>query len=307
MGAYAIRRWIQMVVTLLVASLVVFGAMQLVPGDPVVAMFFPNVPSPERLETIREELGLNKPFVVRYFDWLGGLFHGNLGQSYKQYRPVADILAQNIPPTVELAIAGVLVSLAIGIPVGILAGVTESKLVDNLAMLFALIGVSAPSFWLGILLMLLFSLYLGWFPCYGTGGIAKLVLPALTLGLYGGGYLTRFVRSSVLEVKYEDYVTTARAKGLTEFAVVLRHVLRNALIPVVTMAGMLAGYMLGGAVIVETVFGRLGVGNTLVRAISDKDYPLVQALLLFSVGIFILVNMLVDIAYAFIDPRIRYD
>ena len=307
MGAYVIRRLIQMVVTLLVASLVVYGAMQLVPGDPVVAMFFPNVPSPERLETIREELGLNKPFVVRYFDWLGGLFHGNLGQSYKQYRPVADILAQNIPPTVELAIAGVLVSLAIGIPVGILAGVTESKLVDNLAMLFALIGVSAPSFWLGILLMLLFSLYLGWFPCYGTGGIAKLVLPALTLGLYGGGYLTRFVRSSVLEVKYEDYVTTARAKGLTEFAVVLRHVLRNALIPVVTMAGMLAGYMLGGAVIVETVFGRLGVGNTLVRAISDKDYPLVQALLLFSVGIFILVNMLVDIAYAFIDPRIRYD
>jgi len=276
MGAYVIRRLIQMVVTLLVASLVVYGAMQLVPGDPVVAMFFPNVPSPERLETIREELGLNKPFVVRYFDWLGGLFHGDLGQSYKQYRPVADILVQNIPPTVELAIAGVLVSLAIGVPVGILAGVTESKLVDNLAMLFALIGVSAPSFWLGILLMLVFSLYLGWFPCYGTGGIAKLVLPALTLGLYGGGYLTRFVRSSVLEVKYEDYVTTARAKGLTEFAVVLRHVLRNALIPVVTMAGMLAGY-------------------------------LVQALLLFSVGIFILVNMLVDIAYAFIDPRIRYD
>jgi len=167
MGAYVIRRLIQMVVTLLVASLVVYGAMQLVPGDPVVAMFFPNVPSPERLETIREELGLNKPFVVRYFDWLGGLFHGDLGQSYKQYRPVADILVQNIPPTVELAIAGVLVSLAIGVPVGILAGVTESKLVDNLAMLFALIGV-ACFFSLSRMVSLL------WYRWYCQAGFASI-------------------------------------------------------------------------------------------------------------------------------------
>ena len=296
-----------MIVTLLVASAVVYGAMQLVPGDPVLAMFFPNVPSPERLESIREELGLNQPFVVRYVQWLGGAFRGDLGESYKQYRPVADILRQTIPATLELALAGILVSLLIGIPVGVLAGITESKWVDNAVMVIALVGVSAPSFWLGLLLMLVFSLYLGWFPSFGVGGIAKLVLPALTLGLYGGGYLARFARSSVLEVKYLDYVTTARAKGISEFRVTIGHVLRNALIPVITMSGMLAGYMMGGAVIVETVFGRSGVGSMLVRAISDKDYPLVQALLFFAVGVFILMNLAVDLSYAYIDPRIRYD
>lgn len=307
MLVYLVRRVLQMIVTIFVASLVVYGAMQLVPGDPVVAMFFPNVPSAERLEVIRDELGLNKPFIQRYFDWLFGVLRGDFGDSYKQYRPVVDVLVQNIPPTVELALAGIIVSLAIGIPCGVIAGVTESKFLDNAVMVLALIGVSAPSFWLGLLLMLVFSLYLGWFPSFGVGGFAKLVLPALTLGLYGGGYLARFARSSVLEVKHLDYVTTARAKGLAERWVTIRHVLRNALIPVVTMSGILAGYMLGGAVIVETVFGRPGVGNMLVRGISDKDYPLVQGLLFFTVGIFILSNLLVDVSYAYLDPRIRYD
>lgn len=304
---YLIRRTLQMLVTLLVASMVVYGAMQLVPGDPVMAMFFPNVPSPERLESIREELGLNDPFYIRYFQWLAGALRGDLGESYKQYRPVSDILAQTIPGTIELGIAGIVVSLLIGIPVGVLAGITENKWVDNTVMVIALIGVSAPSFWLGLLLMLVFSLYLGWFPSFGVGGFAKLVLPALTLGLYGGGYLARFARSSVLEIKYQDYVTTARAKGISEWRVTVQHVLRNALIPVITMSGMLAGYMMGGAVIVETVFGRSGVGSMLVRSISDKDYPLVQALLFFAVGVFILMNLVVDLSYAYIDPRIRYD
>jgi len=296
-----------MVMTLFVASILVYGAMQLVPGDPVVAMFFPNIPSGDRLESIREELGLNKPFLTRYLQWLTGAFRGDLGESYKQYRPVADILTQSIPPTIELAIAGILVSLLIGVPIGVLAGITERRWVDNSVMVVALIGVSAPSFWLGLLLMLLFSLYLGWFPTFGVGGLAKLVLPSLTLGLYGGGYLARFVRSSILEIKYLDYVTTARSKGISEYRVTMKHVLRSALIPVITMSGMLAGYMLGGAVIVETVFGRSGVGNMLVRAISDKDYPLVQALMIFTVGVFIVVNLAVDFSYAYIDPRIRYD
>ena len=307
MLVYLIRRTLQMFMTLFVASLVVYGAMQLVPGDPVVAMFFPNIPSAERLESIREELWLNQPFLVRYIRWLGGALRGDLGESYKQYRPVTDIMKQTIPPTIALALAGLLVSLFIGIPVGVLAGITEKEWVDNSVMVIALIGVSAPSFWLGLLLMLVFSLYLGWFPSFGVGGIAKLVLPALTLGLYGGGYLARFARSSVLEIKYLDYVTTARAKGISELRVTMNHILRNALIPVITMSGMLAGYMLGGAVIVETVFGRSGVGNMLVRSISDKDYPLVQALLFFTVAVFILMNLAVDVSYAYIDPRIRYD
>jgi peptide/nickel transport system permease protein len=169
----------------------------------------------------------------------------------------------------------------------------------------ALVGVSTPSFWLGIILMLVFSLGLGWFPTSGVGGIQRLVLPGLTLGLYGAGYLARFARSSVLEVKHMDYVTTARAKGLAESVVNIRHVLRNALIPVVTMSGLLAGYMLGGAVIVETVFGRSGIGHVLVNAISQKDYPLVQGLLIFTVSIFGLANLLVDISYVYLDPRIK--
>lgn len=307
MGFYLVRRVAQTFITVFVASVIVYGAMQLVPGDPVVAMFFPNIPSAERLEVIREELGLNKPFLERYFDWFTSAIRGDFGESYKQYRPVADILAQNIPPTLELALAGIVVSLIIGIPLGVLAGITESKVIDNAVMVLALVGVSAPSFWLGLLLMLVFSLYLGWFPSFGVGGIAKLVLPAMTLGLYGGGYLARFARSSVLEVKHMEHVTTARSKGLKEWRVITRHVVRNAMIPVVTMSGMLAGYMLGGAVIVETVFGRPGVGNMLVRSISDKDYPLVQALLFFTVSVFIIANLAVDISYAYLDPRIRYD
>ncbi len=307
MLSYAVRRILQMVVTLFVASIVIYGAMQLVPGDPVVAMFVPNIPSPERLEVIREELGLNQPFVVRYFTWLGGVLGGDLGESYKQNRPVADILSRAIPPTLELAAAGVVVSLLVGLIAGVWAGITRSVLVDNGVMLLALLGISTPSFWLGLLLIMAFSLGLGWFPTSGVGGFARLVLPSLTLGLFGAGSIARLARNSVMEVKYADYVTTARSKGLSERVVAVRHIVRNALIPVVTMTGMLAGAMLGGAVIVETVFGRIGVGQQLVRAITDKDFPLVQGLLLFSVGVFILVNMFVDLSYAYIDPRIRYD
>lgn len=307
MLSYAVRRILQMVVTLFVASIVIYGAMQLVPGDPVVAMFFPNIPSPERLEVIREELGLNQPFVVRYFVWLGGVLQGDLGESYKQNRPVADILARAIPPTLELAAAGIVVSLLVGLVAGVWAGITRSVFVDNGVMLLALLGISTPSFWLGLLLIMAFSLGLGWFPTSGVGGFSYLVLPSLTLGLFGAGSIARLARNSVMEVKYADYVTTARSKGLSERIVGLRHVVRNALIPVVTMTGMLAGAMLGGAVIVETVFGRIGIGQQLVRAITDKDFPLVQGLLLFSVGVFILVNLFVDLSYAYIDPRIRYD
>jgi peptide/nickel transport system permease protein len=270
-------------------------------------MFFPNVPSPEQLAAIREELGLNKPFVSRYLDWMLGLLRGDFGESYKQSRPVIDILAQNIPPTVELAIAGMILSLLIGIPSGVLAGISRSKMIDQVVMVVALIGVSAPSFWLGLLLMLVFSLYLGWLPSFGVGGMAKLVLPAITLGLYGGGYLARFARSSIMEAKHLGHVPTARAKGLSEWTVLTRHITRNALIPIVTMSGILGGYMLGGAVIVETVFARAGVGHMLVRAISDKDYPLVQGLLFFTISVFILMNLLVDLSYVYLDPRVRLE
>ncbi len=303
---YVVHRFMQMVITLLITTFVIYGAMQLVPGDPVVAMFYPDLPSPERVVVIRHELGLDKPFMIRYWNWLTDFVRGDFGESFKQYRPVSEILVQNISPTVELAIAGMTVSIIAGLFSGILAGVTGSRWLDNGLMVFALIGISAPSFWLGLMLIMFFSLQLGWFPCYGVGGIARLILPGLTLGLYGGGYLARFARSSILEVRFLDYVLTARSKGLTERKVAFKHILRNAMIPIVTIFGILVGRMLGGAVIVETVFGRSGLGHQLVRAIMDKDFPAVQALLIFIVGATIVINLLVDISYAYIDPRIQY-
>ena len=307
MMKYALHRFIQMIITLVITSFVIYGAMQLVPGDPVVAMFYPSLPSPERMVVIRHELGLDRPFMVRYWNWLTDFARGDFGESFKQYRPVSEILSQNIPPTVELAIAGMTVAIVAGLFSGILAGVTGSKWLDNSLMVFALIGISTPSFWLGILLMMCFSLWLGWFPSYGVGGISRLVLPALTLGLYGGGYLARFARSSILDVRYMEYVVTARSKGLTERRVAFKHILRNAMIPIVTIFGVLVGRMLGGAVIVETVFGRSGLGHQLVRAIMDKDFPVVQAILVFIVGATVVINLLVDISYAYIDPRIKYE
>lgn len=307
MIGYATRRILLLVLTLFVASLVIFGAMQLVPGDPILAMFFPRVPSPEVYQSLKRELGLDQPFVVQYLRYMGDvLLRGDLGESFKQLRPVSVIIAQNLWPTTELAIAGILISLAFGVPLGVLAGITASRWLDRIVMVFALIGVSTPSFWLGILLMLIFSLGLGLLPTSGVGGISRLILPGLTLGLYGAGYLARFARSSVLEVKHLDYVTTARSKGLSESMINLRHILRNALIPIITMSGLLAGYMLGGAVIVETVFGRSGLGHVLVNAISQKDFPLVQGILFFVVTMFSLVNLIVDLSYAYIDPRVKY-
>lgn len=307
MIGYVVRRVALLVLTLLLASLVIYGAMQFVPGDPILAMFFPRLPSEQVYNNMREQLGLDKPFLVRYTGYLGGILsRGDLGASFKQGRPVKTIIAENIGHTAQLAVGGLLVALILGIPIGFYAAVTRHRILDNALMVIALVGVSAPSFWLGILLILVFSLGLGWFPTSGIGGFATLVLPSFTLGLYGAGYLARFARSSVLEVKHADYVTTARSKGLSERQVNLKHVFRNALIPVVTMAGLLVGYMMGGAVIVETVFGRSGLGHVLVNAITQKDFPLVQGVLLVTVSIFCTVNLLVDLSYAYIDPRVKY-
>jgi peptide/nickel transport system permease protein len=306
MGGYLVRRLLQLLLTLLISTLVIFGAMEFVPGDPILAMFFPRVPTREVYDSVRTQLGLDKPIVTRYVSYLWRVFHGDLGTSFKQGRSVALIIGENLKPTLELGLAGVLISIVVGVPLGFIAALTRRRSIDMIVMGIALVGVSTPSFWLGIILMLVFSLTLGWFPTSGVGGVRYLILPGLTLGLYGAGYLARFARSSVLEVKHMDYVTTARAKGLKESIVNGRHVLRNALIPVVTMSGLLAGYMLGGAVIVETVFGRSGIGHVLVNSISQKDFPLVQGILIFTVALFSLANLAVDISYVYLDPRVKY-
>jgi len=304
---FTVRRLLLLFLTLLIASFVIFGAMQLVPGDPILAMFFPRIPSKEVYQNLERELGLDKPFLMQYVSYMSRLvLHGDLGESFKRMRPVREVIVQNLGATASLALGGILISVLVGIPLGVVSAIVERKWVDTVVMVIALVGVSTPSFWLGILLILIFSLGLGWFPTSGIGGIDRLVLPSLTLGLYGAGYLARFARSSVLEVKHQDYVTTARSKGISETRVNLKHVLRNALIPIVTMSGLLTGYMLGGAVIVETVFGRPGLGHVLVSAISQKDFPLVQGVLIFVVAVFSLVNLLVDLSYAYIDPRVKY-
>ncbi len=307
MITYTIRRLLLLLLTLFIATFIIYGAMQLVPGDPILAMFFPRIPSEQVYADLERELGLDKPFFIQYFNYMGRLIlHGDLGESFKRMRPVRDVIVQNLGATSALAFGGILVSVFVGIPLGVLSAIVTRRWVDHTVMIIALIGVSTPSFWLGILLILIFSLALGWFPTSGIGGIERLVLPSLTLGLYGAGYLARFARSSVLEVKHQDFVTTARSKGISEMRVNVAHILRNALIPIVTMSGLLAGYMLGGAVIVETVFGRPGLGHVLVSAISQKDFPLVQGILIFIVAVFSLVNLLVDLSYAYIDPRVKY-
>lgn len=307
MIGYVVRRIAYLLATVVIASMVIYGAMQLVPGDPILAMFFPRIPSETVYNNMQEQLGLDKPFLVRYVDYIGQIaLHGDLGESFKQMRPVSTVIAENIGHTAKLAIGGILIAMLFGIPMGFYAAITKSKFLDNSIMVIALVGVSTPSFWLGIILVLIFSLGLGWFPTSGIGSFNTLVLPSFTLGLYGAGYLARFARSSVLEVKHTDYVTTARSKGLSEQRVSIKHIFRNALIPVVTMSGLLAGYMLGGAVIVETVFGRPGIGHVLVNSINQKDFPLVQGLLLFTVSIFCIVNLIVDLSYAYIDPRVKY-
>lgn len=307
MITFTVRRLLLLFLTLLIASFIIFGAMQLVPGDPILAMFFPRIPSKEVYQNLERELGLDKPFLMQYVSYMSRLvLHGDLGESFKRMRPVREVIVQNLGATASLALGGILISVLVGIPLGVVSAIVERKWVDTVVMVIALVGVSTPSFWLGILLILVFSLGLGWFPTSGIGGIDRLVLPSLTLGLYGAGYLARFARSSVLEVKHQDYVTTARSKGISETRVNLKHVLRNALIPIVTMSGLLTGYMLGGAVIVETVFGRPGLGHVLVSAISQKDFPLVQGVLIFVVAVFSLVNLLVDLSYAYIDPRVKY-
>ncbi len=306
MISYVSRRLVGMFLTTLLATFLIYGCMQLVPGDPVIAMFYPDVPDPERMAVLREQLGLNRPFPVRYLGWLYDAFHGDLGESFKQNRPVAQIIAKNVPPTFQLAALSMVFAIVIGLGTGILAAILKTKFFGSILMVLALFGVSAPMFWVGLLLIFGFSLHLEWFPSYGTGGIARLILPAITLGLYCGGFLARFTRSSILDVKSLDYVLTARAKGLSELIVNTKHILRNAMIPIVTIAGYLAVRIFGGAVICEIVFARAGIGNLLVQAIIATDYPLVQGLLVVVTGITIAINFLVDMSYAYIDPRVQY-
>jgi peptide/nickel transport system permease protein len=303
---YVVVRLLWIVPVVLGVSLLVFSIMKLVPGD--VAQAIAGLDgTAEDVELIRRSLGLDRPVYEQYLTFMGNMLQGDFGRSAVTKRPVADEIASRIGPTAELAIAAFLVSLLVGLPAGVISATNRYSIWDTLATLIALIGVSMPVFWLGLMLMLLFSVTLGWLPSSGAGTPAQLVLPALALGSASTAIIARQTRSGMLEVLSQDYVRTARAKGLTEKVVMLRHALKNALIPTITVAGLQVGYLMGGAVLAETVFARPGLGRLLVDSIARRDIPVVQTTIMLLSITFVLVNLVVDLLYVKLDPRIQYD
>lgn len=302
---YIGRRLLLLLPTMLGVATLVFFFLHLIPGDPVEVMLGETAEQTDK-EALRESLGLNESLPLQYGRFLLGLTHGEVGQSFFYRRPVSEVLLERLPATLHLAVAALAVALLISIPIGVVAAVKQYGAFDNLSMLVAMFGVSMPNFWLGPLLIWLFSLQAGWLPVGGREGLTSLVLPAITLGMGMAAILSRMTRASVLEVLSEDFVRTARAKGLPSRTVLFKHVLRNALIPVVTLVGLQFGALLSGAVITENVFSWPGLGTLFIEAIQSRDYPLVQGCVLYISFGYVLINLLVDLLYAAIDPRIRY-
>ncbi len=313
MLTYLFSRLLQALPVLVFASVVVFLVIHFVPGDPALTVLGPEA-RPEQVEAMRQRMGLDRPLAVQYGRWLGRVLQGDLGASVINSYPVWSLVGLKLPATVSLTLGALLVALAIALPLGALAAVRQGRPVDRLAVWFSALGLSVPSFWLGVLLVLVFSLRLRWFPASGyvplldrpMVALRHLALPCLTLGVAMAAVLTRFVRSAVLEVIRQDYIRTARAKGLRERAVLVRHAFRNALIPVLTVVALQIGNLLGGAVVTEAIFDFPGVGQLILYAVTTKDYPVVQGALLLLVTALIVINLLTDLGYALLDPRVRY-
>ncbi|MCH7767515.1 MAG: ABC transporter permease [Nitrospinae bacterium] len=306
MRRYVLRRIGLLVPVVLGVVTVVFLIVHLIPGDPVEIMLGEQALAVDR-EALRHEMGLDKPIHLQYVAFLKGLVRGDLGQSLHTKQPVLTSIARRLPATIELAAAAMAVALLLAIPLGLLAAYKKDSLVDQGSMVFALLGISMPNFWLGPLLIIVFSLKLGWFPVSGRGSLAHVVLPAITLGTAMAAILTRMTRASMLDVIQSDYITTARAKGVRESLVVLKHAFRNALIPVVTIVGLQIGSLLAGSIITETIFAWPGIGRLTIQAINARDYPLVQGCVLIIALGYVLVNFATDLLYGLIDPRIRYE
>lgn len=304
MATYLIRRLSGVIVVIFLIFTITFIIAYLIPADPARAVAGPRA-SPETIALIRRDLGLDDPLYVQYFRYLGRVLRGDLGTSYRQRLPVTEILLQRLPATAKLAFAGVLVELLLGIPVGIISALWQRSVWDRAAMLMALFGVSAPSFWLGLVLLYLFGYRIPIFPLGGPGGLAHMILPAVTLGLAGAAWYARMLRSSMLDILQADYVRTARAKGLPEVAVLWHHIMRNAIQPIVTMIGMDLGFYLGGLVIIESVFSWPGIGYELWRALANLDIPVIVGTITFAAVAIVLMNLIVDMLYTVIDPRVR--
>jgi len=306
MGAYIRRRLLQSLFVVWGVSVLVFFLLRLAPGDPV-SLLLAETATPEQMDAAREKWGLNDPIPVQYLVFLSHALRGDLGDSLFFKEPALNVLMARMPATLQLSAAALLFSLSVAIPVGMLSALKRDTIWDYLGTGLAMLGQAIPPYWLGIMLILIFSVLLGWFPTSGRGTIWHLVLPAITLGSVLMALVTRLVRSGMLDVLSEDYVRTARAKGLPERTIIVRHALRNILIPLVTVIGLQLGALFGGAVITESIFAWPGVGRLALQAINARDYPLVQAAVLFISVVYVFLNLAVDILYVYLDPRIRYE
>ena len=306
MALYALRRLLMLLPILLGVSLLTFAILQVTPGDPVVLMLG-QYATPERITDLRQELGLDDPLPVQYGRYLWRALHGDLGRSFRSQRPVMDEILDRFPSTLQLTVTALFLAVAAGVTTGVVAATVRNRWVDGGIMAGALVGLSIPEFWLGIVLLIVFGIKLNLVPVTGGSGLLALILPSFTLAVGPAAVLARLTRSSILEVIREDYVRTAWAKGLAGRSVIVRHVLRNALIPVVTVLGLAFAGLLGGTVFIENVFARPGIGRLAVNAIATRDYPAVQGIVLFTASVYALVNLGVDLLYGLLDPRIRYD
>lgn len=306
MAAFILRRLGAVVPVLLAVSVLVFLMSHLTPGDPATIMLGENASAAD-VERLRHQLGLDRPLAVQYGRYIAGVVRGDLGRSIRSGQPVALEIWERFPPTLQLTLAAMAIAAVAGVLFGALAATSRSGAAEAALMSTSLVGISMPSFWLGLLLILLFGLVLHWLPIAGAGDWRALVLPAVTLGAQGAAVLARLTRASLLEVLPSDFVRTARAKGVAGTRVLFRHALRNALIPVVTVMGLQFGALLGGAVIVESVFARSGLGRFAVTAVQSRDFPVIQGIVLFAAALYALANLSVDVAYLALDPRITYD
>ena len=312
MIAYILRRLLQLLPVLLIASTGIWAMIYAVPGSPVAAMVGENA-TPEQIQAVTVRLGLDRPVHVQYAAWLGSALHGDFGLSIQNREPVLNLIGQRIPATLQLGLAATLVGLLLGIPVAVLSALKPGSLLDRGLSAWSALALGVPTFWLGILLILLFAVQLHWLPSASAyvsvfespwDAIRNLLLPALTLGVYVSGIFARFLRASLLGELKADYVRTARSKGLPERDVIGRHVMRNALLPFVTIVGLMMATFIGGTVVTEAVFTYPGLGRLLIQAISTRDYPLIQGCILFILLVFVFINLAVDVLYAYIDPRI---
>lgn len=313
MISYIIRKFLIAIPTIFVVITIIFIMMRMVPGDPATAALG-NYASERAVQALREKMGLNRPIYIQYVDYINGLIHGNLGKSFVNRNPVAPLIAHVLPYTIDLTLSGIIIGTLIGIPLGIITAVKRNSLIDYMGRIFSLAGLSFPAFYSGLLIILVFAVKLDLFPTVGGGELNNigdrlyhLFLPALNLGLIMTAYITRMTRSTMLEVIQQDYISTARAKGLRENVVIIKHALRNALISVITVIGLYVGILIAGSVMSEIIFSRPGLGKLLIGAMKNRDYNMMQSILIIITTIIISVNLLTDISYGFVDPRIKYD